>query len=289
MKKKTLILVISLVAVLVAATAGVLIGTGVIDLNPHEHIWQNATCTAPKTCSECGATEGEVVEHSWEDATCTKAKSCSVCKLNEGDVLGHKWIEATCTVAKTCSICSSTEGEAIGHDWKEATCTSPKTCKLCNQTDGAALGHAWKAATYTSPKKCEVCGTTTGEPLTKPAPTVSFKKSYYKIYYTTTSNGTISNDGKNRGVLDNLKGYASKQYDGSYNVELTLKGTVERVQYNKTSLNFYIYIYNNAGKQIYKSSQEYTARYAEGDDITFYRTIYDLPYSENYTVDIKEY
>ena len=31
----------------------------------HEHVWTDATCTTPKTCSECGETEGEALGHTW--------------------------------------------------------------------------------------------------------------------------------------------------------------------------------------------------------------------------------
>ncbi len=33
------------------------------DVIPAEHKWVDATCTAPKTCSECSTTEGDVAEH----------------------------------------------------------------------------------------------------------------------------------------------------------------------------------------------------------------------------------
>ena len=82
----------------------------------HEHTWVEATCTEPKTCSECGATEGEALGHTWNDATCTEPKTCSVCGATEGEALGHTWDEATCTEPKTCSVCGATEGEALGHD-----------------------------------------------------------------------------------------------------------------------------------------------------------------------------
>ena len=43
-----------------------------ISLKPaHEHTWVDATCTAPKTCSECGATEGEALGHTFVDGECT--------------------------------------------------------------------------------------------------------------------------------------------------------------------------------------------------------------------------
>ena len=96
----------------------------------HEHVWTEATCTTPKTCSACGETEGEPLGHSWKEATCEAPKTCSVCGETEGEPKGHTWQEATCEAAKTCILCGKTEGEALGHvsgQWiteKEATIAS---------------------------------------------------------------------------------------------------------------------------------------------------------------------
>ncbi|MBQ9145461.1 MAG: hypothetical protein IJX70_03240, partial [Clostridia bacterium] len=106
-----------------------------------EHTWNDATCTAPKTCSVCGATDGEELGHTWVDADCDTPKTCSVCGETEGEALGHAWVDADCDTPKTCSVCGETEGEALGHDWNDATCTAPKTCSVCGETEGEALGH----------------------------------------------------------------------------------------------------------------------------------------------------
>ena len=55
----------------------------------HIHSWAGANCTSPRTCSICGATQGEALGHAVEgldgkDATCTstgltEGKKCSVC------------------------------------------------------------------------------------------------------------------------------------------------------------------------------------------------------------------
>ena len=139
----------------------------------HEHNWAEATCTEPKTCTECGKTEGEPLGHKWKEATCTEAKTCSVCGETEGEPLGHKWKEATCTEAKTCSVCGETEGEPLGHKWQEATCTKPKTCSVCGATEGEPSGHVvedWEVTkeptcteTGTREGTCTVCGQTVSE------------------------------------------------------------------------------------------------------------------------------
>ena len=131
----------------------------------HEHSWRQATCTEPKTCSECGKTEGAALGHQWTEATCTVPKTCTVCGATEGEALGHQWTEATCTDPKRCTVCGVTEGEALGHQWTEATCTDPKRCTVCGATEGEALGHQWAEATCTEPMTCTVCGMERGEAL----------------------------------------------------------------------------------------------------------------------------
>ncbi len=80
------------------------------------HVWFAATCTAPKTCQECGEVEGEALGHTWEEATCTTPKTCTVCKETEGEAVGHTWEEATTEAPKTCTVCKETEGEKINTD-----------------------------------------------------------------------------------------------------------------------------------------------------------------------------
>ena len=80
--------------------------------------------------------------HKWSDATCTAPKTCSVCGVTEGEATGHVWDAATCTTPKTCSICGATEGEAAGHtevshEGKQPTCSASGwkayvTCENCD-------------------------------------------------------------------------------------------------------------------------------------------------------------
>lgn len=63
----------------------------------HEHNWTDATCLAPKTCSECGETEGEALGHKWNDATCKSGKFCSACGITEGNVLDHTFVSEACS------------------------------------------------------------------------------------------------------------------------------------------------------------------------------------------------
>ncbi len=150
MKRRVLIVMLALMLTLPLTACGC------------EHEWQEASCSAPKTCSLCNQTEGEALPHTWQDATCAAPKTCSVCGTTEGEALPHTWQNATCTTVKTCTVCQATEGEPLGHTWKDATCTTVKTCTVCQVTEGEPLGHTWKNATCTVPKTCSACGTVEG-------------------------------------------------------------------------------------------------------------------------------
>ena len=54
----------------------------------HVHRWREATCTEPKTCKRCGATDGEPLGHDWAEATYDKPKTCRRCGKTEGTVKG---------------------------------------------------------------------------------------------------------------------------------------------------------------------------------------------------------
>lgn len=101
--------------------------------------WHDATCETPKTCAECGETEGEALGHVWLAATCETPKTCEQCGLTDGEAKGHAWVDATCETPKTCTNCSLTEGDALGHAWQDATTEAPKTCSTCALTEGERI------------------------------------------------------------------------------------------------------------------------------------------------------
>ena len=63
----------------------------------HEHTWISANCTLPRTCSECGETEGMPLGHNYKEATCETAKTCYTCNSTEGSPLGHNYVRDVCT------------------------------------------------------------------------------------------------------------------------------------------------------------------------------------------------
>lgn len=91
------------------------------------HNFKEATCTAPKTCTDCGATEGEALGHYYLPATCLSHSKCFRCGDEVGEIGSHDYIEATCTTPKTCRYCNEVVGTANGHNYERKT--KKATCK----------------------------------------------------------------------------------------------------------------------------------------------------------------
>ena len=160
----------------------------------HEHVWADATCTAPKTCTACGLTDGEAlghatVPHDAKAPTCTEIgwdayETCSRCDYTtyvELPATGHNYGSATCDQAAACTVCGFSTGEALGHEFKadayvynnDAKCgvdgTKTAKCSRCDATDtlpaeGTALEHNWAGANCATASTCTLCGITQGEP-----------------------------------------------------------------------------------------------------------------------------
>ena len=151
------------------------------------HTWTDATCTAPKTCSACGATEGEPKGHTWIDATCTAPKTCSACGATEGSAKGHTWADATTEAPKTCTVCGTTEGEPETEPSTEPETESPteessdvstedhgeSTPPPSDETTSAPVN---KAPTDTSDKGCASAMLSIGILLVACAGAIALKK-----------------------------------------------------------------------------------------------------------------
>ncbi|MDO4748536.1 MAG: hypothetical protein Q4A12_05100 [Eubacteriales bacterium] len=88
-----------------------------------EHSWKDATCTDPKTCTQCGISEGKALGHYYYPATCTKAETCSRCGYENGVPKEHVFVDASCTQSSYCETCDKTKGEPLGHDYVDNVCT----------------------------------------------------------------------------------------------------------------------------------------------------------------------
>ena len=127
--------------------------TSALVIKALNHDWEDATCTAPKTCKRagCGATEGEALGHDWAAATCTAPKTCkrAGCGATEGEALGHtegtewKFDENNhwhiCTVEGCGVIIGSSK--AAHTPGPAATATTPQTCTECGYVIAEALGY----------------------------------------------------------------------------------------------------------------------------------------------------
>lgn len=138
----------------------------------------DAICTAKATyykscaCGEKGTETfeaGELAPHTWAPATCTAPKTCSVCGATEGDALGHtegtEWKSDAdnhwhvCTVAG-CGVVIESSKAAHEFEWKidkEATATEKgskhEECKVCGYKKAAVEIPA--TGTPTEPSKPE--------------------------------------------------------------------------------------------------------------------------------------
>jgi len=134
-----------------------------------KHEWDAATCTAPKTCKLCSATEGEALGHTGGTATCAEQAKCSRCNTAYGEKAAHDYAAATCEAPKTCKVCALTEGDALGHldenkDHNCDRCAAPNIgahedadkdhdCDYCG-----AEGFGTHADTDPKDHKCDYCG-----------------------------------------------------------------------------------------------------------------------------------
>ena len=125
---------IAIVAVLVVAVVGIV--AAVVELTSCDHVWVEATCTEPATCTKCGKTDGEALGHDWQEATCSEPETCSRCGETEGEALGHEWEDATCTEPETCSRCGETQGDPLGHTVEEWTVTLEPTSAVEGEQTG---------------------------------------------------------------------------------------------------------------------------------------------------------
>ena len=96
--------------------------------------------TEGKQCSICGEilVAQQIIPatgHNWQAATCTTPRTCTNCGITSGTVVGHLWASGNCTTPKTCVICGET-GTAAGHtyahkyDYKCDICGAERTVDM---------------------------------------------------------------------------------------------------------------------------------------------------------------
>ena len=212
---------------------------------PCEHEWIDANCLAPKTCSKCGETEGEIGEHTWNEGAVTTDPTCEgkgvktyTCAhdathtyTEEIDAIGHEWDEGVVTTDPTCTTdgvktytcandASHTKTEAVpaAHSWVDATVDAPKTCSACGATEGGCIeiqqDNVFTAEDILAAYKANPPANFKGELVTEGGVT------YFKATATAAAQGTlvlnsgantVSNVGKNFVVVYRNKTQALKR------------------------------------------------------------------------------
>ncbi|MGN0262606.1 MAG: hypothetical protein ACI4B9_07205 [Eggerthellaceae bacterium] len=130
-KSKTAVIVASIVGVVILVA--VLVWCFAIC---HHKEWNEATCTEPRTCVECGKTEGDSLGHDYGEYEVVKEPTC----------------EKDGKETKTCKRCGEEVSRSIdklGHDFgkysvtKEPTCveegTETRKCKRCGAKESREL------------------------------------------------------------------------------------------------------------------------------------------------------
>lgn len=135
-----------------------------------------ATCTAPKTCTVCGATSGEALGHTTtDDGDCTTALSCSRCtqviKEAKADHVTRP-DDGDCGTAVKCVFCEVELKSARPQHTPEeddGDCTTEVKCTHCDEPAVLAKSHdpetawAWDAAYHWHACKNEGCDVACGK------------------------------------------------------------------------------------------------------------------------------
>ena len=159
-------------------------------IEAHGHDWNEATCSTPKTCKTCSATEGVALDHipNADDGDCTTAITCSVCgEVTTVANATHTGGTATCEHKANCSVCGKEYGELAEHipNADDGDCTTAITCSVCGEvTTVANATHTGGEATCEHKANCSVCGKEYGELAEHLGETIWVKHldSHYLVY-----------------------------------------------------------------------------------------------------------
>lgn len=144
--------------------------------NGGNHVWQEATCTAPKTCKTCGKTEDSFSDHIFvnvpaQAATCTEDgysahQKCSVCGEEQDKTIesspGHNVVEDM-AVSPTCKDTGLTAG---------SHCTRCDDATIAQDVIPTTNDHTWgdwgEPVDGIKTRTCEVCGAEDQETVSQP-------------------------------------------------------------------------------------------------------------------------
>ena len=279
----------------------------------------NATCTEEgektRTCTLCNEIETSKIDalsHDWADATCTSPKTCKKCSATDGKALGHtfgtatyNWNNASCTASRACTRggCTYAETETVNGTYvkdSDATCTAAEKGHyvavfennvFTNQvsttiTKGNQLEHTFGATTYswsgdscTASRPCTRSGCTYAETETvkgtyvkdSDATCTSPEKGHYVANFENTSfTQQVSNSVDVGDALNHSYNYKGECTRTGCNASIKVQA-----QYSDGGEIYYI---EEAGLQVYELNANGSlhikfVRFSDGSDIV--SKIYD--------------
>ncbi len=101
------------------------------------HDYNDATCSTAKTCQRdgCNKALGKPKDHSWLEPTCTAPYTCENCGATDGEPLGHKYANACATVCERCKD-TRAPGDHVDEN-KDYLCDA---CSAELEKDSAPIG-----------------------------------------------------------------------------------------------------------------------------------------------------
>lgn len=174
------------------------------------HNWDDADCDTPKTCSLCGATEGEALGHDWSEewisgnfsgngATSTAGHwhECSRCsdKKDEAEHVFNSWNHNETTHWYEC-VCGEKSNVAnhvaINTEWQKNDTHHWKTCACGGKAEYAQ--HVWEdVAKSTTQQKCK-CGAEKNITVNSNGSTGGTTSNIYTVFYNVNVNASQNNE-----------------------------------------------------------------------------------------------
>ena len=199
------------------------------------HDWKDATCTDPKTCSRCGATDGAALGHSWKDATCTAPKTCDRCGATDGSALGHdydmtQWgYKESDGHAHVCKRDPAHHDTAVAHTSSgPATSTTPETCTVCGYVIAPATGGGSTGGGDGGVITYAITASAGEGGKISPSGKVSAARNSNKTFTMTADEGyeiaDVVVDGKSVGAVER---YAFEQIRANHTIHVTFAQTID--------------------------------------------------------------